>query len=266
MRRCMLAVAAEFPELAPPAARLARRLALPLVGVSEHTFPYLLVLTPERLELRQIGSRAPGPVYVDFVAGSLAHRRRFGGGRGQPLARAVGLKGDVFPRVLDPTAGLGRDAFVLACLGGTVELVERSPIVAALLRDGLERAAADPEIGPLVGRRLSLTEAEGCAYMAGLNEARRPDVVYLDPMYPGRTKSALVKKEMRLLRDIVGEDPDAPALLTAALDCARRRVVVKRARLDPALEGPEPATRIEAGNTRFDVYVIAALRCLRSAK
>jgi 16S rRNA (guanine1516-N2)-methyltransferase len=237
------------------AAALAAELGLPLASDPGATgFTHLLVLTPERLELREPGPYASGPVYVDFAAGAVAHRRRFGGGRNQPLARAVGLKGPAVPTLLDATAGLGRDAFVLASLGCTVRLVERSPIIAALLRDGLQRAARDPDIGSLVMERISLTVADGRTFVRELPENQRPDVVYLDPMYPHRRKTALVAKEMRLLRQLAGDDDDAPELLVAALARARRRVVVKRPRRAPPLAGPPPDFAILAPNTRFDVY------------
>lgn len=219
-------------------------------------FTHLLAATPERLELRELGPTAAGPVYADFAAGAVAHRRRFGGGRNQPLARAVGLKGAAAPTVADVTAGLGRDAFVLAWLGCTVRLVERSPIIAALLRDGLRRAARDRDIGPLVAARLSLAVADGRDYLRGLAPNQRPDVVYLDPMYPHRHKTALAGKDMRLLRQLAGDDVDAPELLATALASARRRVVVKRPRRAPALVGPPPGFEIVAPNTRFDVYPV----------
>lgn len=258
-RQSLIAIAYESPPLRSQALALAQELDLPLTAdPADPTFAFLLVLTAERLELREQGPTAPGPVYVDFIGGAVAHRRRFGGGRGQALAKAVGLKGGANPRVLDATAGLGRDAFVLACLGCTVQLVERSPLVATLLRHGLERAARDPEIGALVRERLCLRVADSHAFMSGLGEQQRPDVVYLDPMYPHHVKAALVKKEMRTLRCLVGEDQDAPRLLAAALGCARRRVVVKRPIHAPVLEGPKPGTRIAARNTRFDVYVISS--------
>lgn len=250
----ILAVAAVSPGDAAAAIALAAELALP--QLTELTVPptHLLVLTPQRLELRQLGPDAPGPVFVDFIAGAAAHRRQFGGGRGQPLARAVGLKGAVLPTVIDTTAGLGQDAFVLASLGCTVRMVERSPIIAALLRDGLQRAAQDREIGTWVRERLTLCQADGRDYLRGLEEDQRPDTVYLDPMYPHRRKTALTRKEMRLLRQLVGDDQDTSELLAAALACARRRVVVKRPRLAPALAGPAPHGQIVTPNTRFDLY------------
>ncbi|MCC6136344.1 MAG: class I SAM-dependent methyltransferase [Candidatus Contendobacter sp.] len=235
---------------------LAAELQLPLLtDPSIPGFTHLLVLTNDRLELRELGPDAPGPVYVDFLSGTAAHRRRFGGGRNQPLARAVGLKGNASPSVIDATAGLSRDAFVLAGLGCTVRLVERSPIIAALLRDGLRRAMQDPVIGPLVNERLSLHLADSRDFLQWLDKTQRPEVIYLDPMYPHRRKTALVGKEMRLLRQVAGTDPDASELLEAALTCALRRVVVKRPRLAPTLIGPSPTLHIIAPNTRFDVYL-----------
>jgi len=250
-------VACAAPANATVAAALAAELGLPqLLDLHAEDCTLLLALTPERLELQELGPDAAGPVYADFVAGAVAHRRRFGGGRNQPLARAVGLKGAQTPTVVDVTAGLGRDAFVLAWLGCTVRLVERAPVIAALLRDGLRRAAHDPEIGSLVRERLKLTVADGQDYLRGLAPDQQPDVVYLDPMYPHRRKMALVSKEMRLLRQLTGADDDAPELLRAALASARRRVVVKRPRRAPALAGPAPGFAIVAPNTRFDIYPV----------
>jgi 16S rRNA (guanine1516-N2)-methyltransferase len=218
-----------------------------------------LVVTSGRIELRVFGPDAPGPVYVDFVEGRSRHRRLYGGGRGQPLARAVGLKKGETPRIVDATAGLGRDAFVLAGLGCDVTLVERSPVIAELLRDGLARAARDAEVGAWIGARMHLCQADATRWLAGLADGDAPDTIYLDPMYPHRQKSALVKKEMRLFQRLVGEDCDSAALLAAALRTARRRVVVKRPKGAPTLAGPVPSTRIESRNTRYDIYVIAAL-------
>ena len=238
---------------------LARELCLPLVNSDDQYHDFHLAIGTGRLELRERGPNAPGPVYVDFTTGASAYRRRFGGGRNQSLARAVGLKRGGSPSVLDVTAGLGRDAFVLACLGCHVHMVERSPIIAALLRDGIERARRHHDVGALVRERMLLSMADAQSVMRDLNDAERPDVVYLDPMYPKHCKSALVKKEMRLLRSIVGGDEDAPALLAVALACARRRVVVKRPRAAVLLAGLQPAVQIAAKNTRFDIYPVAAL-------
>ncbi|MEA2081044.1 MAG: class I SAM-dependent methyltransferase, partial [Pseudomonadota bacterium] len=121
---------------------------------------YYLCLNDQGLQLQHAGQGAPGPIRIDFVGGALAHRRRFGGGRGQPLARAVGMKPGFSPTVWDATAGLGRDGFVLASLGCRVTLCERSAILAALLQDALQRAAADAEIACWIKERLRLLHGD----------------------------------------------------------------------------------------------------------
>ncbi|MFA5627267.1 MAG: class I SAM-dependent methyltransferase [Thiohalomonadaceae bacterium] len=235
------------PGLALRAAELAERWGLSLADEESPDTPRL-VLTAERLELRAL--RTEGAVYVDFIGGPVGHRRRFGGGRGQAIAKAVGLKKGACPHVLDATAGLGRDAFVLASLGCSVTLVERAPVIAALLEDGLARAKEDAEIADIISR-MYLQHGEASELMASTDA----DVIYLDPMYPQRRKSALVKKEMRLFRQIVGEDTDTESLLTLALSCARQRVVVKRPDYAEPLAGRPPTMSINTRNHRFDVYV-----------
>ena len=244
--------------LAEQASELASYWHLPLGEAQEGALQ--LQLTPERLQLVQTGKGAPGPVYVDFVHGAQAHRRRFGGGRGQTIARAVGLKGGSNPRVLDATGGLGRDAFVLASLGCEVTLLERSPMVAALLADGLARAAQDRELADWIGQRMRLIHADALEWMdqlAALGDSAKPDVVYLDPMFPHRQKSALVKKEMRLFQQLVGEDAAAAQLLPPARVIARKRVVVKRPDYASPLGGEAPSMAITGKKHRYDVYLSA---------
>ncbi|WP_442800689.1 class I SAM-dependent methyltransferase [Shewanella sp. AS1] len=196
-------------------------------------------------------------IWVDFVTGAVAHRRKFGGGRGQAIAKAVGLKQGVNPTVVDGTAGLGRDAFVLASLGCKVTMIERNPVVAALLEDGLRRAYQDSDIGEWMRERMTLVHGSSLTDLADIGE--QVDVVYLDPMYPHREKSALVKKEMRVFQSLVGADLDADGLLTPALALASKRVVVKRPDYADDLDGIKPSTRIETKKNRFDVYVKAAM-------
>ncbi len=297
-----------------------------------------LVVTADGVELRAPGLR---PIRVDFVSGKLGfsrRRNRFSG-----LHRAVGTP-PATQTVLDATAGLGQDAFLLALAGCIVTAVERSWVVAALLRDGLRRALADGQVAAALGGRLRVVvgdsrdvlraianrsdvvaalggpggvggwgtsgaavtvgvptlgadvesgnrvgrvtvhravgdvvfgavspssadafaedpTAEGGAVRAangGLvasprEVGERPDVVYLDPMYPPRRKSAEVRKEMRVLRALVGDDPDAAELLTAARRVARRHVVVKRMRLAPELM-PGVLRSYVGRTTRYDVY------------
>jgi len=216
---------------------------------------FYLQLTLEGLELLEAGPETPGPVQVDFVGGALGHRLRFGGGRGQPLARAVGMKPGFNPDIWDATAGLGRDAFVLASLGSRVRLCERSPVLAALLENGLQRAALNEEVGAWIQQRMQLIVGDSAQQLAALNEEQRPEVVYLDPMYPPGKSSVLVKKEMRALQKMLGGDQDSGELLEAARQAATRRVVVKRPRRADWLAAQRPSTSIESKKTRYDVYV-----------
>ncbi|MEK9496496.1 16S rRNA (guanine(1516)-N(2))-methyltransferase RsmJ [Photorhabdus sp. P32] len=211
-----------------------------------------LVLTPQRLELRKRDEPKLGGIYVDFVSGTMAHRRRFGGGRGEAVAKAVGIKKDYLPTVVDATAGLGRDAFVLASLGCHVRMLERHPVVAALLDDGLQRGYQDEEIGSWLQERMILLHASSITALANITPP--PDVVYLDPMYPHKQKSALVKKEMRVFQSLVGADEDADNLLSPARALAKRRVVVKRPDYAEPLAGIAASAAIATKNHRFDIY------------
>ncbi|MCL1076145.1 class I SAM-dependent methyltransferase [Shewanella dokdonensis] len=216
--------------------------------------PFAMALIDGKLNLLKRDEPKLGGVHVDFTSGAVAHRRRFGGGRGQEIAKAAGLKQGATPNVLDSTAGLGRDAFVLASLGCRVWLIERHPVVAALLADGLARAYADAEIGNWMQQRMQLlpwgTE------LTNLNPQQLPiDVVYLDPMYPHRDNSAQVKKEMRVFQHLVGADNDAAKLLQPALALASKRVVVKRPDYAEALDNTPPTLVIAMKKNRFDVYL-----------
>ncbi len=214
------------PSFAAVAGQWAQRLGLPQ-ELAEAEFA--LQVGEAGLQLQLLEAQAPGPVRVDFVEGAAAHRRQFGGGSGQMIAKAVGIQPGIRPRVLDATAGLGRDAFVLATLGCEVSLIERQPLIAALLE----------------GNAIELMQQW---------RDEPPQVIYLDPMFPHRDKSALVKKEMRLFRPFVGDDLDAPALLSAALELASHRVVVKRPRKAPAIDGSKPGYCLEGKSSRYDIY------------
>lgn len=193
-----------------------------------------------------------GGVCVDFVTGAMAHRRRFGGGRGEAVAKAIGIKGDYLPTVIDATAGLGRDAFVLASLGCKVTMFERHPVVAALLQDGLARAYQDIEIGEQLKQHLTLIHDNSFAALASFSQT--VDVVYLDPMFPHRQKTALVKKEMRVFQSLVGSDDDADQLLDIARRVAKKRIVVKRPDYAGFLAEQPTTSSVKTKNHRFDIY------------
>lgn len=203
---------------------------------------------------RAVAADAPpgNGLRLDFVGGALGHRLRFGGGRSQALPRAAGLSHGHTPRIVDATAGLGRDAFLLASLGAPVTLIERSAAVHALLQDALDRARAAGAAHAEIVARMTLCHGDAKALLPALDA----EVVLVDPMHPPRKGTALVKNEMRVLRQLVGDDADALALMQVALACATKRVVLKwplRGEPMPGLR--KPSHQILGKTTRYDVFM-----------
>ena len=214
-----------------------------------------LIHTDEFIELRDMLSQTA--IHVDFISGALAHRQKYGGGRGQAIAKAIGLKqGASPPAVLDATAGLGKDSFVMACLGCNITMLERSPIICQLVDDAIQRGANDADFNETVKQGFKLINAQATDYIKTLSDDDAPDVIYLDPMYPERKKSAQVKKNMQILQKLLGHDDDTTELIAAALRCAKKRVVVKRPKGADVIGDKKPTVCIESKKTRYDVYVI----------
>ena len=239
---------------------LAQRLGLSLLpagadpGRNEQT-DAVLVASGDALYLQQTGRAAPGPVAADFGGTAMRYRRR--GGHNELLGKAVGVGKKPHLRILDATAGLGRDSFVLADLGCDVILCERHPVIVEILLAGMcvARAQGDSWLDEVLGRmRLS----PGDAREASTDILADVDVVYLDPMFPQRDKSAAVKKEMalfQLLLDDNATEQDADELLLWALQLDVARVVVKRPPRAPDLAGRAPSHCISGKAVRYDVYV-----------
>ena len=223
---------------------------------------YVLLVGEDGLSLFPSNRRLHGPIRVDFMFGSNNHRRRFGGGNGQAIAKAVGVSGRFLPRILDLTAGLGGDGFVLASLGCRVSLVERHPLICCLLRDGINRAREEGESDPAIRdlmNRLDLIECESLEILSDITIDKRPDVIYLDPMFRHRKKSAKVKKEMQAFQHIVGSDIDSDGLLERALEIARYRVVIKRPSVAKFLGDKKPTYSLEGKSTRFDIFALSKI-------
>ena len=287
--------AASFKALAE---NLAEKLSLSVQaagGDNREGYDYLLEFTEQGLVLRPSADKGYGSILCDFASSEHSHRRRHGGGNGQAIAKAVGVSGKFAPQVLDLTAGLGGDGFVLASLGCNVCMLERNPIVHSLLADGLSRGVTagreyaqqgDDELEQVISR-LSLLEGNAASYLSNLlgklvgavreqdkehnkeqgkeqdqepeTQVWRPDVVYVDPMFPLRKKSAKVKKAMQAFHAIVGTDPDADGLLADALAVARYRVVVKRPAGAGYLAETKPNYSLEGKSTRYDIYALKKL-------
>jgi len=173
----------------------------------------------------------------------------------QLSTKAVGIKKNQPLTILDATAGLGIDAFIFANFGAKVQMIERSPIIGTLLQDGLDRFFSK---NPTPKISLTLTITDAISYLQ--KRVPAPDVIYLDPMYPERG-SALNKKNLRILRAVVGNDEDAEELFWLALKCTKKRVVVKRPRLAPTLTHLKPDIIYSGKSVRFDVYTARTWKC-----
>lgn len=214
-----------------------------------------------RLSLFKVENKQKMRVCVDFVGGTQAYRRQQASVKNEMLARALGLKANSEKPlwVIDATAGFGRDSMLLASLGCVVTLVERSRLMCFLLKDGMQRAAHLPELLPILSR-MQLLPMDACDYLTALNQSKtahdsRPDAIYLDPMFPASKNTAQVKKDMRILREVLDEEDDGDLLLRAALSSGASRVVVKRPRKAEHLGARKPNHSVDGQSSRFDVYL-----------
>jgi 16S rRNA (guanine1516-N2)-methyltransferase len=251
---------------------LAHKTNLPIVNTASESLEggdLLLCASEQGLALHFTGRGVPSPICVDFTQGASAHRRQFGGGKNQLIAKAVGLKGSYRPSVLDVTAGLGQDGFVLATLGCKVTMIERVPVIFELLNDGLLRAnkTNDNDLREIISR-ISVASQDSISYLTSkeFKENIIPDVIYVDPMFPEREKSALVKKNMAVFQSLVDGDIDAGELLAVALNKAKYRVVIKRPRKAlsiaeqfPEKKLPKASLVLEGKSSRYDIYPIAKM-------
>jgi len=234
--------------LAPPACGSDLQLAAKFgISLADALDPSAWQLVRHANELRLNAPAAEGPMLLELCTsrGPLAVRLRTAR-RSDPLPRAIGLpRRQEPPTVLDATAGLCRDAMVLAQLGCRVIAVEQLPALAMLAAEAIGHAN--------FGGRLEVVCADAIDYLRALPIAAAPAVVYLDPMFAAAGR-AQVKKEMQICRALAGAPEDAEALFAAARAVARERVVVKRHRDLPPL-GEDVSFTVESERIRFDVYL-----------
>ncbi len=233
----------------PRAQALARRWEVPLLARPDET-GVVLEVGAQALALHLTGPNAPGPLRIDFTSGAMRQRLRTSGRRSL-IGRALGFNRRPPALVVDATAGLGQDGFVIAALGARVVMIERVTPLFLLLEDALARAARHADTAPIADR-IELVHGDARDWLAAAGE--RPDAVHLDPMYPKRSRHALSAKGMQLAQHLAGDDADAPALLEAARSRAPR-VAVKRPNRAGPLGGVEPQARVEGRKTRYDLYL-----------
>ncbi|RTE85921.1 MULTISPECIES: class I SAM-dependent methyltransferase [Gammaproteobacteria] len=255
------ALVSEVPELSAAAAHLAEQYGFN--SELNETQSFYLRLTLEGLELVWAAQQKVKPLQISFTHGKQAWRQQLGGGKQEAVVRALGINRGHRPYILDATAGLGRDGMMLAHSGCKVDLLERHPVVHALLDQAVLHAKLHEKMGDWVSQRVRVLPAGSLLdsmpeLLANGYEESPPDAIYLDPMFPERGKTAAVKKDMQMLQQLVGGDEDADQLLPAALALATYRVVVKRPATAPFLAGQTPTTQITTKKHRFDVYIKSA--------
>jgi len=247
------------PNLQEKAQALARHLNLTFYAQELFASRYALNLSEAGLQLESHPSLRQNPIKVDFTSGKMGHRLAQAEPK-QGLAQALGLKKGYRPTIIDATAGLGGDSLVISRLGCSLTLIERSPIIAALLADGLERARASEALQEIVNRMTLIVE-DASHFISCLPENSYPQVIYLDPMYPDDVETkALNKKEMRVLKELVGPDLDSQKLLEISLKRCLKRVVVKRPKLARVIGNMSPTYVVKGKSTRYDVYLISPIK------
>lgn len=234
--------------------RLSAKYAIPVVEGAA-TDGLALVYDEQGLGLVDAAEKQQTPVRAELNSAEMQYRLRKSTAKSEAIVKAIGNKGAPW-HIVDATPGLGRDAMVMAHFGCEVTMIERSPVVAALLDDALYwLGQAQPK---LASRIMLLHDNSVAAMVKWLDEKAEelyPEAIYLDPMFPHRKKSALVKKQMQLFQQLLGPDSDANALLEPARKLAKRRVVVKRPNSAPALANTAPTLAISSKKHRFDVYL-----------
>lgn len=254
-----VAVMPESTEMESAAQKIATHLKIPLLSSHGQSadYPLILMVRSDGLALRPTDKSLGKELRIDFIQGPTAYRRLATGSSRQPLAKAIGIRQGC-RSVVDATAGLGRDAFLMACLGCTVLAVERSEVLAMVLQNAVALARESKEARlAAISQRLKVVAGDSSRVLLELAESNRPDVVYLDPMYTPRESSALAKKEMRILRTLVGGDEDSRTLLGAAVKVSRKRVVVKRHLRAPALSDAVDLS-VKGRTVRYDVYLTSS--------
>ena len=241
------------------AATIASDLQLPLAGVyagPTESADFFVVVSAHSLGLQAANEKMQRPFCIDFTHGTQFYRREHATLKSEMLARSLGVKPQDHRLIVDATAGLGKDGFILAALGFRMILLERAPVLYLLLKDAMARANLHALTKPAT-ERLQLVHTDSIQWLNNYQRSGQEpiSVVYLDPMFPPRQKSAAVKKDLSLLQRLLPPTCDQEPLLRAALACATKRVVVKRPRLAAPLADLKPHHSLVGNSSRFDVYL-----------
>ncbi|MDB6096392.1 MAG: hypothetical protein JWM09_670 [Francisellaceae bacterium] len=226
------------------------------IPIRQYPADFILVIKDKFLSLSSLQNFPQfKPLTIDFLTGNLGYRLDLNRVKHEPLIKALGIKKEEPLSILDTTTGLGKDALLMAAAGCQMHLLERSPIVGVLFSNALNRAKEDPQFEPITQNIKTFEITDAIDFLKNLPPFPLYDIIYIDPMFPARTKSAFVKKEMIYLKTLLGDDIDSHKLLSEALIRAKKKVVVKRPRLSPYLAELNPSYSIKGKSNRFDIYI-----------
>ncbi len=191
----------------------------------------------------QFHSSELGQMCFDFQDIYTYHKRQNYALSKEPLAKALAIKGPHEKRTIwDATCGTGKDSLLITFFGAQLTSFERNPSIYLLLKDALRRYPVNFHL--VFGDASKLPSPE-----------IRPEIIYYDPMYPAKKKSALARKEMRIFKEVVGEDLDSQEFLAWAMKTATDRVVIKRP-LEALPVKENPSASYVGKSTRYDMYKI----------
>lgn len=213
---------------------------------------FALFFDDEKISLRSTKNRNWLPFYIDFSSQEITRRLKqlnFN----QELIKAIGIKNNYTPKILDTTAGLGRDSFMLASLGSKITLLERNEVIFTLLNNAIERAKKHQNLKKIINN-MNLINIDSIDFLK--NNKEDYDIIYIDPMFPKSKKTRLVKKDMQIFREIAGDDLDSENLLKLSISKKVKRVVVKRMLKSEYIGNIKPNFEIKGTTTRFDIYSI----------
>ncbi|MCR4651304.1 MAG: class I SAM-dependent methyltransferase [Lachnospiraceae bacterium] len=245
MNSSELCVVYEGDEYRERAVALAEHLGVALRSVADTRLR--LILNSEGLSL------SDGELFMRGDYSSMKKRLTLNNLRTEMLVRATTIRNAVTPPlIMDATAGMGEDSLLLAAAGYEVILCEYNPVIAALLDDTLIRMRQDEDLRKTVSR-MHLAEGN-CIDILNSQEiiSRPPDIIYLDPMFPKRQKSGLIKKKFQLLQQLEAPEEDGGRMLEAAMERALKRIVIKRPAKAPYLGDIKPDYSIKGSSVRYD--------------
>ena len=229
------------------AKKIAERLNIEIITNNKEKFDILLSMDESGLALVSDNMK----LYGDFSKS--IKRLKQSNLQKEMLIHAVKIKGEKENLIaIDATAGLGEDSILLAAYGYNVELYEKNPIISELLKDAMERAEKISELKDIIGRMKVHNED---SIIAMQNLKYKPDIILLDPMFPERTKSALIKKKFQILHKIENPCSDETELLSSAIKANPKKIIIKRPLKGEYLAGIKPDYSLKGNSIRYDCII-----------